>query len=262
MPFLAPFIPAIATAVIGGVASKAFGGKSAPAQTSSGSSFGESLATSFGKSGTTSGTISGATSFGRTSADPVLFGPNQLRTPTRTAALEQTTPTLFEKAFSGRGQERQRLTTRAFEGIDLSTKSALEKLREIFGRSGVRGGVQGADITDIIEASLGAKGTAAVGIEDLLKQNEQRDIQNLLNLLLAPEPFALGTISRGEQGSEQFLEQFLEQFSEEASRKVSTQGSQQQAQQRSSNPFLSNLLGTFGTGLGDIGTTGLTKLLF
>lgn len=133
-----------------------------------------------------------------TTGDPVKFGPSELRTPTRTRSLERTTPTLFDKAFAGRGKERRRLKTRAFEDIDLSAKSAFGNLRETFGRSGVRGGVQGADVSDIIESIIGAKGAASTGIEDILKQNEQQDISNLLGLLTSPEPFAIGQKTRSD----------------------------------------------------------------
>lgn len=131
---------------------------------------------------------------------PVLFGPSQLRTPTRTRALQQVTPSLVESGLAGPDPaERQRLKTTAFEDIGISTKSALENLREIFGRTGVRGGVQGADVSDILEASIGAKGAAATNIEDILKGDVQRKLQNLLALLTSPEPFAVSAKQRAER---------------------------------------------------------------
>lgn len=138
----------------------------------------------------------GSPSKSKTSAQststPTLFGPGQLRTPTRTRALEQTTPFLTERALAGPDpRERRRLKTRAFEDIGASTKSALENLREIFGRTGVRGGVQGADVSDILEASIAAKGAASTDIESILKGDVQTQIQNLLQLLSQQEPFAV-----------------------------------------------------------------------
>lgn len=129
-------------------------------------------------------------------ADPVLFGPGQLRTRTRARGLQQAEPALLSKAFGGQGGERRRRKTAAFGDIGLSEKSALGNLRETFGRSGVRGGVQGADVSDILEAGIGARGAASTSIEDALSQLNQQDIGNLLALLTSQEPFAVGQRQR------------------------------------------------------------------
>lgn len=153
--------------------------------------------TLFGKKG---GRLAGGPSGGQSTATPTLFGPGQVRTPTRTRALEKTTPSLVEKGLQGPDlREGQRLRTRAFEDIGLSTKSALGNLRETFGRSGVRGGVQGSDVSDILEAAIAAQGQASTSIEDILKGDEQNAIRNLLQLLGQHEPFAVANTGRASQ---------------------------------------------------------------
>ena len=129
---------------------------------------------------------------------PVRFSPDQLRSPERAVASRRTTPFLTEQALGGVDPgERQRLKTRAFEDIGLSTKESLGNLREIFGRTGVRGGVQGSDVSDILEAAIGAKGAAGTDIERLLKGESQQKIQNLLALLTSQEPFSTPTSKTG-----------------------------------------------------------------
>lgn len=144
-------------------------------------------------------TLAGEPGRGETSSvtTPVLFGPNKLRTPERRRALRQTTPFLTERALKGVDpREREQLKTRAFEDIGLSTKQALEGLRETFGRTGVRGGAQGADVADILEAAIGAKGAAGTDIEQLLKGESRQRLQDLLALLTSPEPYAVATKGR------------------------------------------------------------------
>jgi len=132
------------------------------------------------------------------SGTPTLFGPRQVQSRGRTRALTRVTPSLVEQGLRGVDpRERQRLKTRAFENIGASTKSALGGLRETFGRTGVRGGVQGADVADIIEAAIGATGAASTDIEGLLKGDAQQKLQNLVALLTSPEPFAVSTATKG-----------------------------------------------------------------
>lgn len=129
---------------------------------------------------------------------PQLFTAEQLRTPEEKRAFQRTTPLLVERGIKGVDpQERRRLKKRAFEDIGASTKTALGNLREIFGRTGVRGGVQGADIADIIEASIGAKGAASTAIEGQVKADAQQQLQNLLALLSQQAPFAVAQQTTG-----------------------------------------------------------------
>lgn len=139
----------------------------------------------------------------RSTSDPVLFEPGQLRTPERTKALQLTTPSLVEQGLGGVDPaERERLKTGVFGDIGLSTKSALANLREVFGRTGIRGGVQGSDVSDILEASIGARGAASSNIEDILKVDQQQKLANLLQLLLSQEPFAVAQRTRQEGKSQ------------------------------------------------------------
>ena len=129
---------------------------------------------------------------------PQLFTAGQLRTPEETRAFQRTTPLLVERGIKGVDpQERRRLKKRAFEDIGASTKTELGNLRELFGRSGVRGGVQGADIADIIEASIGAKGAASTAVEETVKADAQQQLQNLLALLSQQAPFAVAQKTTG-----------------------------------------------------------------
>ena len=129
---------------------------------------------------------------------PQLFGAGQLRTPEEKQAFGQITPLLTERAARGVDpRERRRLKTRAFEDIGLSTKKALGGLRETFGRTGVRGGVQGSDVADILEAAIGAKGRASTETEEIVKADAQQQLQNLLALLSRQAPFAVSQASRG-----------------------------------------------------------------
>ena len=148
-------------------------------------------------SGAIGGVASGVAAGGRESqsvSTPQVFGPEAVSSTGRTAALKRVTPSLVERGLRGPDpKERKRLKTRAFEDIGLSTKGALGNLRETFGRTGVRGGVQGSDVADILEAAIGAKGRASTDIEGLLKGDAQQQLESLLTLLTSPEPFAVGT---------------------------------------------------------------------
>ena len=125
---------------------------------------------------------SAAAAAGTTKADP-RFAKRRI------GALDRVTPSLVERGLKGVDpQERKRLKTRAFEDIGAKTKSAIGGLRETFGRSGIRGGAQGADLTDIIEAAIGATGAASTGIEGILKGDARERMQTLVELLSAPLP--------------------------------------------------------------------------
>lgn len=167
--------------------------------------FGESTVTSAFGAGAQLGSAARST---RTT--PKLFGPEAVSSRARFNALNRVTPGLVERGLRGVDpRERRRLKTSAFESIGQSTKSSLSNLRELFGRAGVRGGVQGADVADIIESAIGAQGAASTGIEGQLRGDANQQLQALLAFLSTPEPFALGAESRSENPTAKNLAEAL-----------------------------------------------------
>ena len=138
-------------------------------------------------------------------SDPVLFGPGQLRTPEKTGSIQIATPSILERGLRGIDPaQRERLQTSAFGDIALSEKSAINQLMEKFGQSGFEpgSGVNRGDFSDILEAGIGARGRASTDIEQLLQGLNQQEIDNLLRLLTAQDPFAIAQRTRQEGTSQ------------------------------------------------------------
>lgn len=129
---------------------------------------------------------------------PKLFGPEQIMLPGQRKAIAAQAPSLIEEAMQGglSPAERSRMMTRMTEDINRSTTGAVKGLEEVYAGTGLKGGVKGADIGDIMEARIGATGAASRSVEDFSRQAETERKNRLLKFGFGQTPFQVAQVGQ------------------------------------------------------------------
>lgn len=148
-------------------------------------------------------------SFGKSKSKstPQFFGPDQILLPEQKEAIKGIVPSLKDSTFQESIlPKRGKLLTQARQEIGAGTSAKLDNLRDLFGASGVRGGVQRQDIGDILAADIAASGKATAditgGIEairaseiEARRKEKQDKLDRLMAFSLQAPPFAVANAS-------------------------------------------------------------------
>jgi len=147
----------------------------------------------------------------KSQSTPVLFKPNEILPAYQQKLRRNTFNQMGRETLSGLNNneglspvERSLMTTRMNENIGDTMDADIGNLRDIYAKSGVRGGVQGSEIGDILQSGVKASGDVSKYVEDANRAEIDKKWARLLQMIGMNPPFAASQSSTSSGSSSQW----------------------------------------------------------